>query len=49
MLFGDVKGCALIWDTRRGSLVYGLDHGLKEGDHGEGAYSSSFLTFTLTI
>lgn len=37
VLFGDVKGCALIWDTRRGSLVYGLDHGLDEGDHGEGA------------
>ncbi|KAJ3907199.1 hypothetical protein F5879DRAFT_796217 [Lentinula edodes] len=30
VLFGDIKGCALIWDTRKGSLVYGLDHGLRE-------------------
>ncbi|KIK54493.1 hypothetical protein GYMLUDRAFT_206476 [Collybiopsis luxurians FD-317 M1] len=35
VLFGDVKGCALIWDTKKGTLVYGLDHGLEDRDRGE--------------
>ncbi|KIY66633.1 hypothetical protein CYLTODRAFT_354693 [Cylindrobasidium torrendii FP15055 ss-10] len=25
-LFGNVSGCALVWDTVKGSLVYGLSH-----------------------
>ncbi|KAJ4463345.1 hypothetical protein C8J55DRAFT_532102 [Lentinula edodes] len=36
VLFGDIKGCALIWDTKKGSLVYGLDHGLRTEERGEG-------------
>ncbi|KAF9068344.1 hypothetical protein BDP27DRAFT_1327490 [Rhodocollybia butyracea] len=35
VLFGDINGCALIWDTQKGSLVYGLDHGVGEVDSGE--------------
>lgn len=26
VLFGSVEGCALVWDTKSGGLVYGLEH-----------------------
>ncbi|KAJ3785347.1 hypothetical protein GGU10DRAFT_269425 [Lentinula aff. detonsa] len=42
VLFGDIKGCALIWDTKKGTLVYGLDHILGEEDHGQGMMADSF-------
>ena len=27
VLFGSVEGCVLVWDQKKGSVVYGLDHG----------------------
>lgn len=30
ILFGSIDGCALVWDTKTGNLVYGLDH--HDGD-----------------
>ncbi|KAF5379907.1 hypothetical protein D9757_007225 [Collybiopsis confluens] len=35
VLFGDIKGCTLIWDTKKGAPVYGLDHGEGDWDRGE--------------
>lgn len=26
VLFGCVQGCALVWDTKNGNLIYGLEH-----------------------
>ncbi|KAF5386987.1 hypothetical protein D9615_001964 [Tricholomella constricta] len=26
VLFGSVEGCALVWDRKRGAIVYGLEH-----------------------
>ncbi|KAJ3829754.1 hypothetical protein F5878DRAFT_527049, partial [Lentinula raphanica] len=41
VLFGDIKGCALIWDTKKGSLVYGLDHVPGDEDSGQGMQSQA--------
>ncbi|KAJ3738814.1 hypothetical protein DFH05DRAFT_738011 [Lentinula detonsa] len=41
VLFGDIKGCALIWDTKKGTLVYGLDHVLGGEEHGQGMMADS--------
>ncbi|KAJ3931387.1 MAG: hypothetical protein NXY57DRAFT_1048988 [Lentinula lateritia] len=46
VLFGDIKGCALIWDTKKGSLVYGLDHGLKAEERGEAPNGGCIVTGT---
>lgn len=27
VLFGSVDGCVLVWDQKKGSIVYGLEHG----------------------
>jgi len=26
ILFGSVEGCALVWDMKKGVIVYGLEH-----------------------
>ncbi|KAF9265850.1 hypothetical protein L218DRAFT_997230 [Marasmius fiardii PR-910] len=31
ILFGSQQGCALIWDTKSGNLLYGLDHKVEDG------------------
>uniref|UniRef100_A0A0W0FMV8 Uncharacterized protein n=1 Tax=Moniliophthora roreri TaxID=221103 RepID=A0A0W0FMV8_MONRR len=33
ILFGSSEGCALVWDTNSGTLVYGLDHELEDGEN----------------
>ena len=32
VLFGCTEGCALVWDTKSGALVYGLDHRIQDGE-----------------
>jgi hypothetical protein len=32
VLFGTVDGCLLVWDKRRGDVIYGFDHGKGTGD-----------------
>jgi hypothetical protein len=31
VLYGTVNGCALVWDRKKGAIVYGLKH--PEGTH----------------
>ncbi|KAG7086462.1 hypothetical protein E1B28_002414 [Marasmius oreades] len=32
VLFGSNQGCAFIWDTKSGNLIYGLDHRVEDDD-----------------
>lgn len=31
ILFGNVEGCVLVWDRKKGAIVYGLEH--EEGTY----------------
>lgn len=33
ILFGSVEGCVLVWDRKKGAIVYGLEH--EEGEAGQ--------------
>lgn len=42
VLHGSSGGCVLVWDTKKGSLVYGLEH--EEGEYLHWCYMNVVLT-----
>jgi hypothetical protein len=38
VLFGSVDGCVLVWDRKKGHVVYGMDHG-------EGMVTQDYMVF----